>query len=192
MQPDPIPYGYCQCGCGEKTTISPKTSSHWGWTKGEPRRYLKGHAHPHKLVWGPDLWTVEERGYDTPCWIWKGRTDRLGYGRIRYEKRTRLVHDVSWEIANGAVPDGLELDHLCRNTSCVNPSHLEPVTHAENMRRGEGAKLSYEKAKQIRALHQKGWTHRAIAARYRVSTRTVADTLAGKRWVQDCSPNRCA
>lgn len=50
--------------------------------------------------------------------------------------KVRLAHIVSYEMRNGRVPDGLELDHLCRTPICVNPDHLEAVTHAENLRRG--------------------------------------------------------
>jgi hypothetical protein len=59
----------------------------------------------------------------------------LGYGRI-HVKGYPLAHRAVYETFVEAVPEGLELDHLCRNTGCVNPDHLEPVTHAENMRRG--------------------------------------------------------
>lgn len=74
-------------------------------------------------------------GFDEPCWTWTGNTKPDGYGLINLAGRQRSVHRVSYEATVGAVPDGLELDHLCRNTRCVNPAHLEPVTHDENMRR---------------------------------------------------------
>ena len=80
---------------------------------------------------------VDRRGPDE-CWPWLGsRVD--GYGSINIGSgRTRRAHQVAFDLTNGAVPDGLELDHLCRNPWCVNPSHLEPVTHRENILRGEG------------------------------------------------------
>jgi len=76
-----------------------------------------------------------------PCWIWLACTDQHGYGAIKRGPPggSRLAHVVGWELARGAVPDGLELDHLCRNPACVNPDHLEAVTHRQNMERGSHA-----------------------------------------------------
>ena len=70
------------------------------------------------------------------CIIWtKGKTDK-GYGTIRKDGRTQVVHRVAYEAQNGPVPKGLILDHLCRNRACLNPAHLEPVTHRVNILRG--------------------------------------------------------
>lgn len=73
------------------------------------------------------------------CWIWAGCTTK-GYGQVRARELggTKLVHRVVYERLVGPIPEGLELDHLCRAPTCCNPAHLEPVTHAENMRRGQG------------------------------------------------------
>lgn len=57
------------------------------------------------------------------------------YGRIIFEGRLQPVHRVAYRLAKGPIPDGLHLDHLCRNPPCCNPDHLEPVTPAENNRR---------------------------------------------------------
>jgi hypothetical protein len=69
------------------------------------------------------------------CWIWT-RQIVDGYGRMHDEGRERQAHIVSYEHFVGPIPDGMELDHLCRRRACINPAHLEPVTHAENVRRG--------------------------------------------------------
>jgi hypothetical protein len=73
---------------------------------------------------------------DDGCWRWTGHLGRLGYGRFRVGTRTRPPHQVAYEMGVGPIPPGLELDHLCRNRSCVNPAHLEPVTRQENILRG--------------------------------------------------------
>jgi hypothetical protein len=70
------------------------------------------------------------------CWIWLGWKDAKQYGRIQHQNRKLLAHRVGYELLVGPIPTGLTIDHLCRNTSCVNPAHLEPVSIAENLRRG--------------------------------------------------------
>lgn len=69
------------------------------------------------------------------CWPWPGMWDVWGYGRVGVNGHQRGAHRAVYELMVGPVPDGLELDHLCRFRACVNPDHLEPVTHAENVRR---------------------------------------------------------
>jgi hypothetical protein len=81
--------------------------------------------------------------FDGPggCWLWTGQANKGGYGAFsvgsRYDGNRRGVraHRWAYEALVGPIPEGLQLDHLCRNPPCVNPAHLEPVTHAENMRR---------------------------------------------------------
>lgn len=76
-----------------------------------------------------------------PCWLWTSQYDTRGYGKFRQGNKRRKYHIAHrWAYLDliGAIPAGLELDHLCKTHACVNPSHLEPVTHAENCRRGSG------------------------------------------------------
>jgi hypothetical protein len=74
---------------------------------------------------------------ETGCWLWTGGT-RGGYGRLKLADYGMMeAHRASYEFHKGKIPEGLVLDHLCRNRSCINPEHLEPVTQLENIRRGE-------------------------------------------------------
>ena len=75
------------------------------------------------------------------CWLWLGTRDRDGYGSFRGSRSDEKVraHRWSYERYVGPIPDGLTIDHLCRNPSCVNPEHMEPVTKGENTLRGNGA-----------------------------------------------------
>ena len=77
------------------------------------------------------------------CWEWTAVRTRLGYGQFSVRRRMVYSHRFSYELRRGPVPAGLELDHLCRNPSCVNPDHLEAVTHRENALRGESMPARY-------------------------------------------------
>ena len=69
------------------------------------------------------------------CWNWMG-TKRSGYGRLSVAGRWIAAHRLSYQLLKGEIPSDKELDHLCHNPSCVNPEHLEAVTHGENLIRG--------------------------------------------------------
>jgi hypothetical protein len=75
------------------------------------------------------FWAYIDKDWD--CWIWQGRRNACGYGTFG----RILAHRFAYERLVGPIPDGMELDHLCGYRDCVDPSHLEPVTHAENARR---------------------------------------------------------
>jgi hypothetical protein len=70
------------------------------------------------------------------CWLWTGCLDVGGYGCVRIAYKTRKVHRVVYEFYKGPISEGKELDHLCRVRCCCNPNHLEPVTRALNVWRG--------------------------------------------------------
>lgn len=72
-----------------------------------------------------------------PCWLWTGALYSVGYGQWRayHGGLSGPAHRYAYELEHGPIPEGLECDHLCQNKRCIRPSHLEPVTHAENQRR---------------------------------------------------------
>ncbi|MEU6397826.1 HNH endonuclease signature motif containing protein [Streptomyces cinnamoneus] len=72
------------------------------------------------------------------CWLWTGAINRGGYGAISKGRRegAAIVHRVVWELLVGPIPNGADLDHLCRVRACCNPDHLEPVTRVTNVARG--------------------------------------------------------
>src|SRR3990167_4248135 len=74
----------------------------------------------------------------TGCWEWNGCFDPNGYTRLYHAHRGIFGHRFSYEQARGPIPIGMEIDHLCRNTGCTNPEHLEPVPHRINVLRGIG------------------------------------------------------
>jgi hypothetical protein len=82
------------------------------------------------------FWPKVNRRGDDECWPWGGSIDGHGYGRIMVRYKPLKAHRIAYELVVGKIPAGTELDHLCRNRSCVNPSHLEAVPHRQNVMRG--------------------------------------------------------
>jgi hypothetical protein len=85
-------------------------------------------------------------------WLWTAAINwPQGYGTIKVEGKMVGAHRVAYELAVGPIPDGLQLDHLCRVRQCVNPSHLEPVTQRENLMRGES--VPARQSRQTHCIH---------------------------------------
>ena len=93
-------------------------------------------------------WTDKHVVNNDGCWIYDGYISTTGYGMRSYMGRPTQAHRAYYRHYIGEIPEGNELDHLCRVRSCVNPDHLEPVTRLENSRRGEGGRA---RAAQMRA-----------------------------------------
>jgi HNH endonuclease len=81
-----------------------------------------------------------------PCWVWTGRRNSEDYGRLSVEGHGERAHRFGYALLVGPIPTGLVLDHLCRNTLCVNPAHLEPVTDRVNVLRGIGPTAQHARA----------------------------------------------
>jgi hypothetical protein len=145
MERDDMAQGICSVvGCDREAKKRGWCIRHYrAWQKhGDPtiRLNMRGEP-PEKRFWthvnsnGP---VPEERPDLGPCWIWVGGHNSDGYGAFSLGGRGKNgpAHRFAYELLIGPVAVGLELDHLCRVPDCVNPAHLEPVTHAENTRRG--------------------------------------------------------
>lgn len=85
------------------------------------------------------------------CWLWTASLDGKGYGQLQVgtlaKPKMKRAHRISYELAHGEIPEGMVIDHLCRQTRCVNPEHLEAVTFQENLLRGNGGRLRTKCAK---------------------------------------------
>lgn len=123
----------------------------------ERRVLARGWCHAHYQQWyrtgsptgtarpsaSERFWRKVQRGAPDACWLWTGAKNGSGYGVFHYGNRMVPAHRWAYEAERGSVDGNLDIDHLCRNPSCVNPAHLEPVTHAENMARGHYGSLTH-------------------------------------------------
>lgn len=97
------------------------------------------------------FWRMVDTSGD--CWLWTGSQDGQGYGAFSVGGVTKKAHRFAYELGVGPIPQGKVIDHLCRNRACVNPSHMEPVTNDENLRRGVGRDVSQGRRNACRAGH---------------------------------------
>jgi hypothetical protein len=174
------PYGLCHCGCGAKAPIAKVTKKDAGWVKGEPKRYLVGHNTRNS----PVEYIVDP---ETGCWVWQRSFRGNGYGAAYHDGRQTQAHRMVYERHRGTIRVGLVLDHLCRNSMCVNPAHLEAVTPAENNRRGVRAKLTLTDVEEIRTRSDSA---AALALKYSVTKRTIYNIWNGQTWAPDPEPGQ--
>lgn len=121
----------------------------------------------------------------TGCWNWLGATIRGGYGFVwnKEIKKCVVAHRYFFERFKKKIPDGMVLDHLCRNSKCVNPDHLEIVTNAENLRRAKSIKVGWELSNRIKEIYYAGKkTQFEIALLFNLNQGTISRIVNGKRW----------
>lgn len=90
---------------------------------------------------------------NTGCWLWTRHVQGDGYGTFTASGKSYLAHRWAYEHHRGPIPPGLEMDHLCRIRPCVNPWHLEAVTHTENLRRGMSPAMIAHRTKVCQRGH---------------------------------------
>jgi hypothetical protein len=169
----------CACGCGQQTNIIKTNNTKKGRVKGQYSLFIAGH---HKRLPESVAYVISPRGYKTDCWTWIRSKDSHGYGAIRRDGKAYRAHRYFYEMHRGAIPEGMQLDHLCRNPDCVNPDHLEPVTNRENVLRGRTTKVTQQIADKIRHLRSLGFRESEVAEVYGISTSHVWRITAGKCW----------
>jgi len=93
-----------------------------------------------ELPWAARFWSKVDKSGN--CWTWQASRQHYGHGQIKIEGKNRLAHRVSYELANGSIPEDLVIDHVCHNPPCVNPAHLRAVTQKQNIENQLGANRS--------------------------------------------------
>ena len=138
------------------------------------------------------LWIPEP---NSGCWLWLGAVNRLGYGVVtkRAASKAIFAHRAAYIAAHGSIPEGMDILHRCDNPPCVNPCHLFPGTHTDNMHdmirkgrhvspKGEAhgaAKLTADEALAIRVSKE---PHAVLATRYGISKHTVHTIRSKRSW----------
>lgn len=191
-------YGFCQCGCGQKTNLAPGTSKRLSRVKGEPYEFV--HGHNGRVDIAVRLWSkVAITANPDKCWEWQGCVSEFGYGEIGKAKGKgfSLTHRVAYELAYGAIPDGLWVLHKCDNPPCCNPAHLFLGTDLDNMRdkvkkgrqsfsKGEKSgrsKLTDEKVLYIRERFAKGDITKAeLGRQMNISPFHIGYIVTRKSW----------
>lgn len=123
------------------------------------------------------FWQKVERGND--CWTWVGAKNPSGHGRFWVDGKNMPSHRYAYEMLVGPIPEGLHIDHLCQNPSCVNPAHMEPVTLWENLRRAPN-QVAVVNAAKTHCPHDHEYTPENT---YRHSGRRICRTCQRDRYI---------
>ena len=176
------PSGLCMCGCREFAPVAKSNRREVGYIKGQTIRYISGHENRKN---GPIMYIKEDRGYKTKCWIWQWCLSYKGYGVVsKVRDPSGLAHVWMYKKYGGIIPEGLQLDHLCKVKCCVNPEHLEPTTNAENCRRSKKTRLTHEIVYDLRKMREEtGLSYEKLGVVFGINRTTAWQICSGLRWI---------
>lgn len=124
------------------------------------------------------------------CWNWTGTITGEGYGQFTAQRARWRAHRLAWMWANGPVPSGLVLDHLCRNRACVRPDHLEAVTIRENVLRGIGTSAVNARKKKCDRGHPLDDSRTCSVCRRAIDKRAIAKRKAERAAIVCNAPTK--
>lgn len=153
----------------------------------EKGQFVKGMTPWNKRPEAQRFWEKVDKSGEGGCWLWIAQLSPDGYGRFTHNGGA-LAHRFAWVEKHGAVPRGMQLDHLCRTRNCVNPDHLELVSNQMNTQRGALAKLSPEKVKEIHKLLGK-IEGTKIAEMFGVTPTLISKISKGEAWNNVAAPH---
>lgn len=214
VMPDAVvlnPSGLCQCGCGQSAPIARYTQPAFGWRKGQPVRFIRGHANRDQRSIADRFWSyVDRSGGPDACWPWLGARKVRGYGVFWIDGKTRPAHVVAYELAHGPILPGYFACHHCDNPPCCNDTHLFAGTNADNIKDaqqkgrlatgvrhgsylhpesrpyGEAINTARLTAADVQTIRQAfaagGISRRKLARQYHVSPSTIDGLINNKTW----------
>lgn len=154
----------CECGCGQPV----------------PGRFVSGHnARVQRPTPFDDSYEVRDCGHDTPCWVCRWRPNKTGYCLLTVDGVRDYAHRHAYRRFKGEIPAVLTLDHLCRNTRCMNPEHLEAVSIRTNILRGTS--LAANNARKTHCVRGHEFTPENTRVRTKGRSCRACDALAAKR-----------
>jgi HNH endonuclease len=143
--------------------------------------YKKRPLNPLFYKNGQPKYVIDANG----CWIWVAAVSDTGYGCASlqtYPRSYEQAHRTSWRIHRGPIPEGMDIDHLCRVRACINPEHLEPVAHTVNVRRGKCTKLIQGQVDEMRQMRVAGIQVKDIAEHFAMSRSHTSRVVRGIWW----------
>jgi len=162
-------------------------------------RHAMADSTPEQTIYqivSDDFWRMIDKSGS--CWMYTGTLNNWGYGQFRIGSKRVFAHRLAWMLTHGSIPEGLLVCHNCPdgdNPACANPAHLYLGTHKQNMqdmvrkgrnRTGMPAKLSFEKADEIRSRYAEGGISTTKLAReYGVAQTTIIRVVKGQNWVRE-------
>ena len=156
----------------------------------------KHHNTKRMKPWKERFWSKVDKTSDPDgCWLWTGGKMFQGYGNFGLNGKTKKAHRLAYMILKGPIPNHTELDHLCRHPSCVNPSHLEAVTHQVNIIRGHAARETINGKRTCKHGHPKEKTgpcktcNRVAQARWKAKNPEANAAMQYRYYLKTKRPN---